>query len=825
MPVHTTTPDHAPCPSALERMLSAFTDVRPGEGFTAVLMLLNIFLLLVCYSVIKTVREPLILLGGGAEVRSYAAAGQAVLLMAFVPFYSWFAAKVDRLRLIAGVTVFFIACIELFAAAVAARVPYVGVAFFIWVGMFNMSLVAQFWSFANDIYSKEAGDRLFPIVVIGMTAGAPLGSLVAARLFRAGVSPQVILQVSAALLGVSLALYGWINRCATGRIRTVQPRLAGANGFGLVFDNPRLQLIALLVILLNVVNTTGEYLMARLLTDHVNHLAAGTPEFNKQAFLGSFSGEYQFWVNIGAFVLQAFVASRLVKYAGLAGALLALPLIALGGYGIISAGVGFTVLRWIKTAENATDYSIMNTARQLLWLPMTREEKYTAKQAIDAFFVRTGDVLSAGVVYLGASVLHLGVPRFAVVNVTLTLAWIGVALAILRPSAARPRVALRPIAAAAAVLLAVVALPQTAFAQETREERLAADRAEKAASLQPYVLTPIEQRAAHAERAIDLFTTATVYPFVGSVFDGGGVAAGPGVRKFFGDTGKIDAHAAFSARGARGVQGSVLFPAFARDRITVDAGGRFIDAPKVPFYGIGMSSGARRQQFAYRETTIGVSSRVRATRSLSFGGGADLVQFKDGDPVPGTAAGITPNYTRTRLFAEYDTRTSPGYTRKGSFFRAELSDYRQRNDGTSSFRRVDTEAQHFIPLLRENWVIALRALASTTTTSVGNEVPFFLLPDLGHETLRGYPSWRFRDRNRLLLSGEYRWTAGSFVDMALFLDAGQVARRLEEFSAQTFTKTYGISMSFHTPTSTPLRVALARTPEGTSLMFAVGPSF
>src|SRR5437868_14844549 len=152
--------------SALDRALSLFTDVRAGEGATAALMLFNIFLLLICYSVIKTVREPLILLGGGAEVRSYAAAGQAILLMAFVPAYGWFASRVGRARLLVGVTLFFIVCIELFALAVAARVAYVGVAFFVWVGLFNMSLVAQFWSFANDIYSEDAGKRLFPIIVM-----------------------------------------------------------------------------------------------------------------------------------------------------------------------------------------------------------------------------------------------------------------------------------------------------------------------------------------------------------------------------------------------------------------------------------------------------------------------------------------------------------------------------------------------------------------------------------------------------------------------------------------------------------------------------------
>ena len=89
--------------------------------------------------------------------------------------------------------------------------------------------------------------------------------------------------------------------------------------------------------------------------------------------------------------------------------------------------------------------------------------------------------------------------------------------------------------------------------------------------------------------------------------------------------------------------------------------------------------------------------------------------------------------------------------------------------------------QQFVPILRENWVIALRALASTTSTAPGQDVPFYLLPDLGgSHTLRGYPAWRFRDRNRLLLTGEYRWTAGPFVDMALFLDAGKVAPRLAD---------------------------------------------
>src|SRR6478672_10788829 len=232
--------------------------------------------------------------------------------------------------------------------------------------------------------------------------------------------------------------------------------VASGGGFSLVLNSRYLRLIAALVILLNVVNTTGEYLVAKLLTAHVSDLAHANPAFNKQAFIGSFSGDYQFWVNIVAFALQAFVASRLVKYKGLAGVLLVLPLIALGGYTIIAAGAGFSIVRWIKTAENATDYSIMNTARQLLWLPTTREEKYKAKQAIDTFFVRGGDVLSAAVVYVGASRLHLTVQQFAVGNILMTLVWMGIALWLVTPHHTLPRVkpsgAWRRLAAATAVL-------------------------------------------------------------------------------------------------------------------------------------------------------------------------------------------------------------------------------------------------------------------------------------------------------------------------------------------------------------------------------------
>jgi AAA family ATP:ADP antiporter len=135
---------------------------------------------------------------------------------------------------------------------------------------------------------------------------------------------------------------------------------------------------------------------------------------------------------VAALVLQGFVASRLVKWFGLAGVLLALPLIALGSYGIVALGATLSIVRWAKTAENSADYSVMNTAKQLMWLPTSREEKYKAKQAVDAFFFRIGDLVAAGVVFVGTSWLSLGSRGFSIANLLFVAAWLLLALNIVR---------------------------------------------------------------------------------------------------------------------------------------------------------------------------------------------------------------------------------------------------------------------------------------------------------------------------------------------------------------------------------------------------------
>ncbi|MET0553593.1 MAG: Npt1/Npt2 family nucleotide transporter [Vicinamibacteria bacterium] len=398
--------------------------MRPGEAGSALLMLLSLFLLLVGYYVLKTVREPLVLVTGGAELKSYAAAGQAVALMAFVPLYSWLASRLDRLKLIVCLLLFFVACIEVFFVGGRMRVPMLGFVFYIWVGIFSLATIAQFWSYANDIYRKDVGDRLFPLIAIGQTAGAMVGSKVVEELFKARVDPFWMMQIAAVLVLVHLGLYGLVNRRQTG-VRSTQaapPAMAGRSGFALVLESPYLKMIGALLILLNAINTLGEYVLGSFVKNASLGMADPT------SFIGEYMANYFLWVNIAALVLQAFVVSRLVKYAGIAGVVLALPVVAIGTYGLAAVGVTLAAMRWAKTAENSVDYSVMNTAKQMLWLPTTREQKYKAKQAIDTFFVRTGDLVAAGVVFLGVQVLSLSTRGVAITNlaliaVSLVIAW------------------------------------------------------------------------------------------------------------------------------------------------------------------------------------------------------------------------------------------------------------------------------------------------------------------------------------------------------------------------------------------------------------------
>ena len=466
-------------PSVVDRALRLFAEVKAGEGINVVILAVNVFILLTAYSMMKPLRSGLILVEQGPEFKAYMSAAMAFILIPVIAGYGKLADRFPRRRLINVVTLFFAACCVAFFLTGTGGVQ-IGIAFYIWIGIFSVMIIAQFWGFANDLYTNEEGERLFPIVAVGAAAGAVAGSSVVGKMI-APFGLYLPMLFAGALLVLSLLLTNWVDR--RERLRTeasVDPRLSTATSpaatgefrmdtgefknlrealkealereargeseeeepveeepeietsrgsFALVFKTRYLLYIAILILLLNWINTNGQSLLDFLITDRAEQaVATGTAGgLDAGRYIGTFYAGFDKWVNIAALFIQLFLVSRIMKYLGVHIAIMILPLIALGSYALIAVYPVLEYVRWAKTAENATDYSLQNTVQNALFLPTTREQKYKAKQVTDSFSKRAGDTLAALTVFVVVNFLGTNIRFFALVNIVLVLLWLAVA--------------------------------------------------------------------------------------------------------------------------------------------------------------------------------------------------------------------------------------------------------------------------------------------------------------------------------------------------------------------------------------------------------------
>jgi AAA family ATP:ADP antiporter len=411
-----------------------FGDVRRGEGTRVALLGLQIFLLLSAYYLLKTVREPLILLSrfrglGGAELKIYATSAQALLLLAVLPLYARLASRVSRLVLIYFTLIAFILSLGLFIALGAAGKP-IAAPFYMWLGIVSLLGIAQFWSLAVDLYSREAGERLFGVIAIGGAAGAIAGSQLARRLIEP-LGIYGLMAMAGALYALALAIVTIIDgkpAATDGEAPRRAPAAASTGSLGLVMRDRYLLLIGALLIFVNLVNTQGEYILADAVKTH----AEAFPSVARQAIIGRFYGAFYGAVNALAFIVQSFLVARLLKVGGTRRALFLLPCVALAGYGAIALFPSLVVIALAKAAENSFDYSIETTVEQTLFLPTTREIKYNGKATVDTICVRLGDLAAGGLVMICLHVFSLSRRGFAVANLALVAIWMAIAVAIAR---------------------------------------------------------------------------------------------------------------------------------------------------------------------------------------------------------------------------------------------------------------------------------------------------------------------------------------------------------------------------------------------------------
>jgi hypothetical protein len=387
---------------------------------------------------------------------------------------------------------------------------------------------------------------------------------------------------------------------------------------------------------------------------------------------------------------------------------------------------------------------------------------------------------------------------------------------------------------AAAVLLA----PAAATAQQTRTDAHAQAQAVRAADVTPPTRGPFE-RAIQQIKRVGVFsrTPSGLHPVVTTVYPGGWMAAGAGYRTHVGDRGTIDVVGAWSVKNFRKVEAGLELPDWLGSPVSLEVAGSWIDAPAVAFYGVGGDSRTEdRGTFAYRPRTVGLTATV-PWKALAVGGGIDYLavdigstfdapaEALDGVPLPGL--GDRARYLRTRGLAQMDWRRTPGYTGSGGLYRVEVQDYADRAGANGGFRSAEAEVIQLIPILRANWVLAFRGLATVTDSHQGDRLPFYLMPSLGgNSSVRGYPSLRFRGHHRLLLTGEYRWTATRFMDMALFYDAGKVATDVDQLDLRDLKHAYGIGARFHGTKRTVFRLEVARNDAGGwRMIWATGAPF
>jgi hypothetical protein len=380
-------------------------------------------------------------------------------------------------------------------------------------------------------------------------------------------------------------------------------------------------------------------------------------------------------------------------------------------------------------------------------------------------------------------------------------------------------------------------LAPVAAAQESRAAEIAAEQERKAADAKPYEPGSAERWTVALRREF-LAEPAGFYPYFASVYSGGGLTLGAGYRQFFGDRTHWDVKGLYSVKSYKLIEFSTDSWGHANGRLDLHGRGGWRDATEVAFYGLGIESQQDRTNFRMKQAYFAGDLQYRPAGFLVAGAGAALEDYtleegRGAAPsieeifTPGTAPGLgaSPTYLHTFASGGLDSRPAAGYARRGGLYQVTYHNYSDRDD-LYSFDRVDGEIVQHFPILRENWVVSLHGLVQTTLDDE-DVVPYFLLPSLGSgSTLRAYPSWRYRDRHSLLLTGEVRWIPNRLgLDMGLFYDMGKVTSQWDDLSLDHLKSNVGIGMRFHTPLATPLRVELAYGREGLHLVFAGSAAF
>ena len=389
-------------------------------------------------------------------------------------------------------------------------------------------------------------------------------------------------------------------------------------------------------------------------------------------------------------------------------------------------------------------------------------------------------------------------------------------------------------------LLCVSPARAQSVAPATRTNTIAAAQTEKAKDLQPYVGNKGERVANALEEALS-GGRMKWHPFFESALAGGGFTLGAGYRQHVSAYNSVDLRGSFTVKGYTRLETEFLAPRLFDRRGVLSVTGGWRQATQVGFYGIGTSETSvdDRTNYGFEQPYASAVLTYRPTRGwLVLGAGVEASQWTQ-EPGSGTAPsveeayspstlpglGSSPTYVRWSGSVGADWRPAADYARRGGYYGVAVHDFADTNEGFG-FTRVDYTAIQHVPILRDVWVLSLRGEVQTTQLKDGQTIPFYMLPALGGgSSLRGFASWRFRDRHSLLLSADWRVLANHFLDVAVFYDAGKVVAATSELNLEGLKTDFGMGIRMHGPMSTPLRIDVAKSNEGLQLVFSANAAF
>jgi ATP:ADP antiporter, AAA family len=373
--------------TSLRRWLERAVPATHEERAAALWSFAYFFTLLAGYYVLRPLRDQMGIAGGVKNLPWLFTATFVTLIVA-QPLYGALVARLPRAKFIPVVYHFFAANLVLFWLLLTFDIASVFVArvFFVWVSVFNLFVVAVFWSVMADLFTSEQGKRLFGFIGAGGTAGALLGPVITIGL-SVPLGPTNLL--IAAIVFLELAVYCSHRLERTGSAQQgafgEKQRLGGSAFAALpeLLRSPYLLGVGLWVSLLSFGATILYFAQANIVSATVHGAGEQTRIF----------ASIDLAVGLLTLATQVFATGRLLKRFGTGATAGALPAVYVAGFAALAFSPTLMVVIVVQVAQRWMNFAIANPARQVFFTVVEREEKYKAKNLIDVVIYRGSDAL------------------------------------------------------------------------------------------------------------------------------------------------------------------------------------------------------------------------------------------------------------------------------------------------------------------------------------------------------------------------------------------------------------------------------------------------